>query len=252
MTALARVAALAGACSLLWVIEGRRPFMAFGEHRARHVLPNLALAGLTILTNVAFAAALPPSGSPLDLESPFWLQALAGVMILDFFAWAAHLLLHNTSWGWRTHRVHHSDVAVDVTTAFRQHPGEAIWRLVWRLVPIWILGIPLPVVALHETLSAANALLEHANVRIPESVDRVVRSLVVTPNMHKWHHSREAQETDTNYGNIFSIWDRLFRTMTTRPEFSRLRFGLDGFDGTDSQSLGGLLRMPASRSTSQE
>src|SRR6476646_482060 len=171
MTALARVAALAGGCSLLWVIEGRRPFMAFGEHRQRHVRPNLVLAGLTILTNVAFAAALPPSASPANLHWPFWLQALAGVMVLDSCAWAAHVLMHKTEWGWRTHRVHHSDVAVDVTTAFRQHPGETIWRLGWRLVPIWIFGIPLPFVALHETLSAANALLEHANVGIPEGVD---------------------------------------------------------------------------------
>ena len=226
---------------MLWVIEGRRPFMAFGEHRHRHVRPNLVLAGLTILTNVAFAAALTPSASPASLHWPLRLQALAGVMALDFFAWAAHVLMHKTEWGWRTHRVHHSDMAVDVTTAFRQHPGETVWRLGWRLVPIWIL------VALHETLSAANALLEHANVGIPEGVDRVLRSIFVTPNMHKWHHSREAQETDTNYGNIFSIWDRLFRTMTARPDFSRLRFGLDGFDGPDSQSLGGLLRMPTSR-----
>jgi sterol desaturase/sphingolipid hydroxylase (fatty acid hydroxylase superfamily) len=247
MTALARVAALTGACSLLWMIEGRRPFMAFGEHRARHIRPNVVLAGLTILTNVAFAAALPPSRPHLNLDWPVWLQGLAAIAILDFFAWAAHVLLHQTSWGWRTHRVHHSDVAVDVTTAFRQHPGETIWRLAWRLVPIWILGIPLPFVAVHETLSAANALLEHANVGLPENLDRLLRSVFVTPNMHKWHHSREARETDTNYGNIFSIWDRLFGTMTTRAEFSRLRFGLDGFDGAASQSLVGLLRMPSAR-----
>ena len=247
MTALARVAALAAACSLLWVIEGRRPFMAFGEHRARHARPNLLLAGLTVLTNLAFAAALPPSQWHLNLDWPVWLQGLAAVAILDLFAWAAHVLLHKTSWGWRTHRVHHSDVAVDVTTAFRQHPGETIWRLAWRLVPIWAFGIPLPFVAVHETLSAANALLEHANVGLPENLDRLLRSVFVTPNMHKWHHSREAQETDTNYGNIFSIWDRMLGTMTTRAEFSRLRFGLDGFDDAASQSLGGLLRMPSVR-----
>ena len=247
MTALARVAALAGACSLLWMIEGRRPFLALGEDRARHVRPNLLLAGLTVLTNVAFAAALPPSRSHSSLDWPVWVQGLAAVAILDFFAWAAHVLLHQTSWGWRTHRVHHSDVAVDVTTAFRQHPGETIWRLAWRLLPIWILGIPLPSVAVHETLSAANALLEHANLGLPETLDRLLRSVFVTPNMHKWHHSRDARETDTNYGNIFSIWDRLFGTITTGADFPRLRFGLDGFDGAASQSLKGLLRMPSVR-----
>ena len=247
MTGVTRIAILAAACSLLWVIEGRRPFMAVGEHRRRHLRPNLVLAALTILTNVAFAAALPPAGRGMVVEWPFWLQALAGVAILDFFAWAAHVLLHKTTWGWRTHRVHHSDMAVDVTTAFRQHPGETIWRLAWRLGPIWVIGIPLPIVAIHETLSAANALLEHANVAIPDRLDRVVRSVFVTPHMHKWHHSRDVRETDTNYGNILSVWDRLFGTLTRDTAFSRLRFGLDGFDRADSQSLAGLLRLPVVR-----
>jgi sterol desaturase/sphingolipid hydroxylase (fatty acid hydroxylase superfamily) len=247
MTAFARIAALLGACTLLWVIEGRRPFMALGAHRLRHVRPNLVLAALTVLTNVALAAALPARAAALSRECPFWLQAVAGVAILDFFAWIAHVLLHKTAWGWRTHRVHHTDVAVDVTTAFRQHPGETLWRLAWRLLPIWLIGIPLPVVALQETLSAANALLEHANIALPEATDRLVRSIFVTPNMHKWHHSRDARETDTNYGNILSIWDRLFGTLTSDPGFSRLRFGLDGFDGAGSQSLSGLLRMPKVR-----
>jgi sterol desaturase/sphingolipid hydroxylase (fatty acid hydroxylase superfamily) len=247
MTPLARITILGGACALLWVIEGRRPFMAFGDHRERHMHPNLVLAAMTVLTNVTFAAALPPAGSRMVVAWPFWLQALAGVAILDFFAWAAHVLLHKTTCGWRTHRVHHSDMAVDVTTAFRQHPGETIWRLAWRLVPIWVLGIPLPIVAVHETISAGNALLEHANVALPDGLDRLVRSVFVTPNMHKWHHSRDARETDTNYGNILSVWDRLFGTLTTDTEFSRLRFGLDGFDRPDSQSLAGLLRMPGVR-----
>src|SRR4051812_7106035 len=110
MTTIMRIAALAAACSLLWVIEGRRPFMAFGPHRTRHVSPNLALAALTIVTNVTFAAALPPTATLLNLHWPVWLQAVAGVAILDFFAWVAHILLHKTSWGWRTHRVHHSDM----------------------------------------------------------------------------------------------------------------------------------------------
>lgn len=247
MTAIARIAALMGACTLIWVVEGRRPFIPFGEHRVRHVRANLVLAALTVLTNVAFAAALPARPVAMRREWPFWLQAAAGVAVLDSFAWAAHVLLHETAWGWRLHRVHHSDVAVDVTTAFRQHPGETLWRLAWRLLPIWILGIPLPVVALHETLSAANALLEHANLALPEAADRLVRSVFVTPNMHKWHHSRDARETDTNYGNILSIWDRLVGTLTRDPGFSRLRFGLDGFDGAGSQSLSGLLRMPKAR-----
>jgi sterol desaturase/sphingolipid hydroxylase (fatty acid hydroxylase superfamily) len=242
---MVRIPALTAACLLLWVMEGRRPFMPLGDSRVRHVRPNLVLAALTVLTNLAFAAALPSRTSATSLDGPLWLQAVAGVAILDFFAWTAHLLLHKTAWGWRTHRVHHSDMAVDVTTAFRQHPGETLWRLAWRLLPIWIFGLPLPVVALHETLSAANALLEHANLALPESADRLLRSVFVTPNMHKWHHSRDARETDTNYGNILSIWDRIFGTMTRKAGVAHVRYGLEGFDDARSQSLAGLLRMPS-------
>jgi sterol desaturase/sphingolipid hydroxylase (fatty acid hydroxylase superfamily) len=247
MTALARMGLLVAGCAAGWVIESRRPFRAPGPERARHVAPNLVLAVLNVLTNVALAAALPLPASPMAARWPSWIQAVAGVAVLDFFAWVAHLLLHKTSWGWRTHRVHHSDLAVDVTTAFRQHPAEAVWRVAWRLLPIRILGIPLPVVALHETLSAANALLEHANVALPGRVERVLRAVVVTPGMHKWHHSRDARETDTNYGNIFSVWDRMFGTMTRGGDDARLRFGLDGLDGPDAQSVAGLLRLPAVR-----
>jgi sterol desaturase/sphingolipid hydroxylase (fatty acid hydroxylase superfamily) len=100
------------------------------------------------------------------------------------------------------------------------------------------------IVALYELLSATNGLLEHANIAVPARADGLMRRLFVTPNMHKWHHSRDAQETDTNYGNIFSVWDRLFGTFTGRAQLARLEYGLDGFDGSDSQSLGGLLRMP--------
>jgi sterol desaturase/sphingolipid hydroxylase (fatty acid hydroxylase superfamily) len=245
-----RAFALLGACALLWAVESRWPLFAFGRERARHVVPNLVLAALTLLMNLAFTATVLPAQLDLGLwgdAMPFWLRVVVAVAVLDFFAWLAHWLLHKMAWGWRVHRVHHSDVAVDVTTALRQHPGETLWRVAWRLPPILALGIPIPLVAIYEMLSATNALLEHSNIAVPPRVDRIVRRLFVTPNMHKWHHSRDARETDTNYGNIFSLWDRLFGTFTGQAQLARLRYGLDGFDGSDSQSLGGLLRMPIAK-----
>jgi sterol desaturase/sphingolipid hydroxylase (fatty acid hydroxylase superfamily) len=249
MTAMqiARLLVLLGGCASLWAVESRWPLFAFGRDRARHLLPNLALASLTLLMTLGVASALRPAKLDLGLWNdarPLWLQAMFAVAILDFFVWLAHLLLHKMDWAWRVHRVHHSDPAVDVTTALRQHPGETVWRMAWRVLSVAGLGIPIPVVALYEMLSAANALLEHANIAVPERMDRVLRWLVVTPNMHKWHHSRDARETDTNYGNILSVWDRLFGTFTGQGKLAGLRYGLDGFDGSDSQSLRGLLRMP--------
>ena len=107
-----------------------------------------------------------------------------------------------------------------------------------------LFGLPLWVAAVYLTLSGLNAQLEHANVRVSDRVDGLLRLFVVTPNMHKAHHSRIQRETDTNYSNIFSFWDRLCGTYTPRIDFGELRYGLDGFDDASRQSLGGLLRMP--------
>ena len=173
---------------------------------------------------------------------PAWAKVIAGIIALDLFAYVAHVLLHKTPFAWRFHRVHHSDEAVDVTTAFRQHPGETIWRVLWQLPAIVLLGLPLWIVAVYLTISAANAQLEHANIRVPETLDRRLRLLFVTPNMHKVHHSRLQPETDSNYANIFSVWDRLFGTYTRSVDFETLRYGLD--DIADRETFARLLRMP--------
>src|SRR4029453_19273455 len=131
-------------------------------------------------------------------------------------------LLHKSWLGWQFHRVHHSENAVDVTTAFRQHPGETVWRILWQLAAIIVLGLPLWVVLIYLTLSALNAQIEHANIKLGERVDGLLRLFFVTPNMHKTHHSRRQFETETNYSNIFSFWDRLCGTYTPRVDFEEL------------------------------
>jgi sterol desaturase/sphingolipid hydroxylase (fatty acid hydroxylase superfamily) len=175
---------------------------------------------------------------------PPWTVLVLGIASLDLSAYAAHVALHRTGVGWRFHRVHHSDREVDVTTAFRQHPGETVWRVLWQLPPIVLFGLPLWVVAVYVTLSGLNAQLEHANLRVDERWDRILRLFVVTPNMHKVHHSREQKETDSNYANLFSVWDRLFGTFTPDVRFETLRYGLDGLDDPKSQSVAGLLSLP--------
>jgi len=131
-----------------------------------------------------------------------------------------------------------------VTTTFRQHPGETIWRILWQLAAILVFGLPLWVVIVYLILSGLNAQVEHANIRVSRALDRVLRLLIVTPHMHKVHHSREQRLTDSNYANIFSYWDRLFGTHTAEVDFQRLRYGLDGFDGKETQTVRALLRMP--------
>lgn len=249
----ARLAALIAACTLLWSIESLVPLFRYRQGRLRRALPNLVLAVGVVLTNLAFAS-MTASVSAVVVRNHFgllagvrlhpWLLAFAGVAGLDLFAYLAHLLLHKIPLGWKFHRVHHSELEVDVTTAFRQHPGETIWRIFWQCLGAAVLGLPFWVVPLYLSVSSLNALLEHANVRMGDHLDRYLRVLIVTPNMHKIHHSRRMAETDSNYSNIFSLWDRLFGTHTRWADYRELRYGLDGFESGGKQALTGLLSEP--------
>ncbi|MFY9620691.1 MAG: sterol desaturase family protein [Pyrinomonadaceae bacterium] len=248
-----RLLVLVGLCGLLWSLESIVPLYRYQNGRLRHALPNVALAVILVLMNLAlsfssaYLAAFTVRNSMglLALFAlPAWVQALLGIAALDFFAYLAHLLLHKSWLGWQFHRVHHSENAVDVTTAFRQHPGETVWRLLWQLAAIVVFGIPLHIVIIYLILSALNAQLEHANIKLNTRLDSILRLVLVTPHMHKAHHSRDQRETDTNYSNIFSLWDRVCGTYIAEVDFRKLRYGLDGFDGEERQTLPGLLKMP--------
>lgn len=218
-------------CAVLWSLESVRP--------RRSVFPNLALTAIVIAMNFALSVIV---ASVSAVRAVSVLEIVIGIVALDLSAYVAHVLLHKSALAWRFHRVHHSDAEVDVTTAFRQHPGETLWRVAWQLPPILLLGLPFGVVVLYLTLSSLNAQLEHANVRLPERVDRWLRALFVTPNMHKVHHSRLQPETDSNYANLFSVWDRLFGTYTAHADLGSLRYGLDDVDG--ACTVRALLTLP--------
>jgi sterol desaturase/sphingolipid hydroxylase (fatty acid hydroxylase superfamily) len=248
-----RLLALVTTCAALWTFESMMPLYAVQKHRLRRALPNIGLTGLLVLTNLALSFAIAAAATFVTqrrwgllflLPLPPWATILMGVAALDLSSYCAHLLLHKFSIGWRFHRVHHTDNEVNVTTAFRQHPVETVWRILWYLPAIIVFGIPLWVFVIYRLLSTLNAQLEHANIRVLEPVDRLVRVFFVTPNMHKVHHSREQFQTDSNYANILSLWDRLFGTYTASVDFRRLRYGLDGFDDRRQQTFTALLRLP--------
>jgi len=253
LTDQGRLVVLIVLCGLLWAVESINPLYRFRYSRVRHAMPNLALTLMLVITNLSlsFSSAYLAGFTVRNgfglfalVGLPSLAQIILGIMALDLFAYFAHVLLHKSWLGWQFHRVHHSENAVDVTTAFRQHPGETVWRILWQLAAIVVFGIPLWVVVVYLILSGLNAELEHANIRLNPRLDRLLRLLVVTPNMHKVHHSRDQRETDSNYSNIFSIWDRFFRTYTSSIDFRKLNYGLDGFDDKERQTLAGLLRMP--------
>jgi sterol desaturase/sphingolipid hydroxylase (fatty acid hydroxylase superfamily) len=135
--------------------------------------------------------------------------------------------MHRVPALWRVHRVHHSDRFVDVTTTLRQHPLETLLRFLFIMVTALPLGLPVAAVAAYRLLSVINALFEHANLRLWQPLDGLLSLVVVTPNMHKVHHSRFQPETDSNYGNILSLFDRAFRTFTPTERSARVEYGLD-------------------------
>jgi len=249
----ARLFALITLCAFLWSLESIIPLYKYDHSRLRRVLPNLALTVALIVTNLAlsFSSAYIANFSVRHgvglfalIRPPSWIVVVIGVAAMDLFIYLAHVSLHKSWLGWQFHRVHHTENLVDVTTTFRQHPGETFWRILWQLTAILVFGLPLWVVIVYLTISSLNGELEHANVRLGSKIDWLIRLVIVTPNMHKAHHSRVQSETDSNYSNIFSVWDRIFGTYTRTVDFTTLRYGLDGFDDRDKQSLRGLLKMP--------
>jgi sterol desaturase/sphingolipid hydroxylase (fatty acid hydroxylase superfamily) len=253
-----RVAFLLIALGVIFLFEVAFPLFSYARgHLVRHSLRNLLLTTIFLGVNYLLSP-ISPFATDIVTETKFglsgWLglppagQLLVGIVGLDLFAYFAHVTMHKLSWLWHFHRVHHSDNEVDVTTAFREHPGETLWRVSWHIAGVIAFGTPMWVLISYLTLSALNAQLEHANIRLPASLDRWLRLLFVTPNMHKVHHSRDLPETDMNYSNLLSIWDRIGRTYSHGPRLADIRYGLDGFDDQEKQSVGGLLKMPFMKS----
>jgi sterol desaturase/sphingolipid hydroxylase (fatty acid hydroxylase superfamily) len=226
---------------------------------ARPTLPgrkktNLAMTAQTLLfafvltSAVAVAALYVPLASPNLMTAvglPFVAQFVFGLVVLDFaYGYVAHRAMHATPALWKYHRVHHSDAFVDVTTSYRTHPVENAWRHLWLFLAVWALGVPAAAVVAFRVLSAVNGIFEHANVRVPPALDAALAHAWVTPNMHKVHHSRDQVETDSNYGNLFTLHDRVFRTFLPTERAFSVRYGLENVDPAEIRSFGALLAMP--------
>ena len=250
---LRSIGSILAVMALVAALETLLPFVRKSDWRRRHRLPNLALVALTLSLNFALQAGallltawLGGRGVGLlaGVALPPLAMLLLGIIALDASTYACHRLLHRLTPLWSVHRVHHSDPLVDVTTTFRQHPIEGLWRFLFILTPAVALGVPVEAVATYRVLSALVGLAEHMNVKLWEPLDGALSLLVCTPNMHKLHHSRQPAETDSNYGNIFSLFDRVFATFTPPSPARCVAYGLAGFDDAGSQRLGALLRLP--------
>ena len=225
-----------------------------------HLAPNLALTALTFATNLvwnalvlALVVALESNGFGLLrwLSIPPLAAGVLAIVAFDFAFYAAHRSWHEIPALWRFHAVHHSDPAVDVTTTVRQHPVEGVLRHAALAAMAIAIGPSPAAFAIYRGASAVNALLEHANLRAPRWLDRALALVTTWPHFHKIHHSRSPEQTDSNYGNLFSWWDRLFGTCTPSALGTDIRYGLDGLDRPELQTTAALLAMPFQRDAGQ-
>jgi sterol desaturase/sphingolipid hydroxylase (fatty acid hydroxylase superfamily) len=160
------------------------------------------------------------------LELPLLASTVVAIVALDLATWGLHWAMHKTPVLWRLHRLHHADAFVDVTTTLRQHPGETVLRTAVTLVGGALLGAPVAAIAAYRSISVLNAIFEHANIRLPRPLDRLLALVWVTPDVHKMHHSNIPAQTDSNYGNLLSLFDRAFGTYTCGAGAGSVIYGL--------------------------
>lgn len=246
---------LVGGITFFWLLEGAVPLFKFRYRKWRHALPNLFFTFTTIIVNfvLAFLLLMTADWTVANNfgiinwlpEMPLFLYVLLGILLLDFIgAYLAHYVEHKVKPLWMIHLVHHSDHNVDTTTANRHHPLESVIRFTFTLMGVFIIGTPIGIVMLYQSLSLVATQFSHANIKLPRKVDEVISYVLVSPDMHKIHHHFRLPYTDSNYGNIFSIWDRLFGTyMYLDPE--KITYGVDTFpDEKENSSIIGLLKQP--------
>src|SRR5262245_6455434 len=239
--------------AVIALLETVDPLHARGRWSVAHLAPNLALTFLTFGTNLFLNAALLATVVWLEsmrfglvrwLSLPTLPAAVIAVAALDFSFYAAHVSWHKLPSLWRFHAVHHSDPAVDVTTTIRQHPVESLLRYAAMGAMAIVIGPRAAASAIYRAASALNGLLEHSNIRAPHWLDRGLALVTTWPHMHKVHHSRVPEQTNSNYGNLFSLWDRLFGTFTPSHHGTTVSYGLDGFDQPALQTMTALLGLP--------
>lgn len=180
------------------------------------------------------------------ISLPLVFSVLLTIIIFDFLIYIQHVVFHKITFLWRVHRVHHTDLEFDVTTGIRFHPIEIVLSMFYKLIAVFLIGPLAFSIILYEILLSAAALFGHSNILLNSKLDSVLRKIFVTPDMHRIHHSVIRKETDSNYGNIFSFWDKAFKTYTAFPEagYDDMVIGLDKFRDTSSGQLLQLLKNP--------
>lgn len=242
------------------LLEGALPLFKFDYKKWRHAIPNFFFTLTTIVINFGLAFLLLWSADWVKAndfgiinwlfpdEQPLWAYIFLGVLLLDFFgAYLAHYVEHRVKPLWMVHLVHHTDHKVDTTTANRHHPIESVIRFTFTLFGVFAVGTPIAIVMLYQVMSLIFTQFTHANIKMSKKVDKLISYVLISPDMHKIHHHYRLPYTDSNYGNIFSIWDRLLGTYMYLDR-EKIVYGVDVFpDENKNTNIKELLKQPFQR-----
>ncbi|WP_299723265.1 sterol desaturase family protein [uncultured Tateyamaria sp.] len=250
-----------GLFAILAAAEAFAPRRVRSQKRSMRWVTNwgITIANAALLRLMAIVLPLLAVGAAVDAQAqgwglfnalmlPGWIEIIAVILILDFVIWAQHLITHKVPLLWRLHRVHHADVDMDVTTAIRFHPVEIALSMILKIGVVYLLGPAAIAVILFEIMLNGTAMFNHANIRLPLWLDAIVRRVLVTPDMHRVHHSVHRDEHDSNYGFALSIWDQMFGTYIAQPREGHdgMTVGLEWQDDRPAR-LGWSLSLPFAR-----
>lgn len=253
---LERLAILVGGLLFFWILEGAIPLLQlnYRKTKLKHALVNLffTLLHLIIHTFLALLIVLLSDWCKAhQFGLVYWLHLhtisiiIVSVLILDFFGgWLVHLVEHHVAFLWRFHIIHHSDNNVDVTTGLRHHPIESLVRGIFFFMGIIVCGVPMYAVMIFQTILVLATAFTHANIKLPLWLDNMMSYVIVSPNMHKVHHHYKRPYTDSNYGAVLSIWDRLLGTFLYL-DYHQIKYGIDAkFPNEKDENISTLLMQP--------
>ncbi len=172
-----------------------------------------------------------------------WVKYTAGFFLMDFFEYVYHVIMHKAAPLWRFHLVHHTDLEMDVSTTVREHPGETFVRVCFQIIWVFLSGASIGLLLLRQTVQTFANLIAHTYIKIPGKTEKICGMLFITPGLHHVHHHFELPYTDCNYGDVFSIWDRLFGTYKEM-KTNDIRFGLDIYQGYSTTNFFDLVKFP--------
>jgi sterol desaturase/sphingolipid hydroxylase (fatty acid hydroxylase superfamily) len=245
---------LFGGLAFFMLIENVVPQFKTQYKKGQHLGLNLFFTFTTVLVNLSMAFALyivslwvaeNEFGIIHLINAPIFVKMILAVMLLDLIgAWLIHFLEHRIKVLWMFHTIHHSDQHVDASTANRHHPGESVFRFLFTCLAVFISGADVWMIMVYQSLSVICSQFNHSNINLPIWLDNVLKLLFVTPHMHRVHHHYKRPLSDKNFGNIFSLWDRLFRTYVVYDN-TKLEYGLDTYmDKEDHSNIIKMLKIP--------